>query len=136
MKKQLILLGLAMAFVAVTGLMWGCDKDKPVDPAPGPAGPKGDTGPALCPGCGQFKGADDCCKEGVEKCDGCKLTKGSPGCCKLTDEQKAAGKPIPVCTKCGEIKGDAKCCKAEGRETCDKCKLFKGSPGCCKIPKE
>jgi len=132
MKKQVMMLGLAVMFLAVTGLIWGCGEDK----AGGPAGPKGDTGPALCPKCGQFKGTDDCCRADAEKCGGCGLAKGSPGCCKISKEQRDAGKPIPVCTKCGEIKGDDKCCKAEGREACDKCGLFKGSPGCCKLPKK
>ena len=43
--------------------------------------------------------------------------------------------PPALCTGCGEVKGTAKCCKAEGRTKCSKCELFKGSPGCCKIPK-
>lgn len=41
---------------------------------------------------------------------------------------------IKICLKCGEIKGDAKCCKAEGRTKCGGCGLFKGAVGCCKIP--
>ena len=43
--------------------------------------------------------------------------------------------PVALCTKCGEIKGTAKCCKLEGRTKCAKCGLLAGSPGCCKIPK-
>lgn len=79
MKKHVLMLGLALMFVATTALVWGCgDKDPE-----GPAGPTGKTGPTLCPGCGQLKGSDVCCKADAEKCDGCGLAKGSPGCCKL-----------------------------------------------------
>lgn len=36
---------------------------------------------ALCPACGQIKGADVCCKAGSPKCGTCGMAKGSPGCC-------------------------------------------------------
>lgn len=41
---------------------------------------------------------------------------------------------LVLCTKCGEIKGTAKCC-ALNAEKCSKCNLSKGSPGCCNIQK-
>ena len=45
----------------------------------------------------------------------------------------AADDAIKICLKCGEIKGEPKCCKAEGRTKCGSCGLFKGAVGCCKI---
>ncbi len=60
----------------------------------------------LCGGCGQIKGTELCCKEGVPKCDKCELAKGSPGCCKITKGTEAV-----LCGCCGEIKGSEACCK-------------------------
>ncbi len=53
---------------------------------------------------------------------------GQPGAASVT---KSA---VPLCTKCGDIKGSPECCKAD-RPTCGKCGLVKGTPGCCKITK-
>ncbi len=41
---------------------------------------------------------------------------------------------LPLCTDCGQIKGDEKCCDPS-QATCGGCDLAKGSPGCCKITK-
>lgn len=35
---------------------------------------------ASCAKCGEAKGSDKCCKEGVEKCAKCGLNAGSAGC--------------------------------------------------------
>lgn len=79
----------------------------------------------LCGGCGQVKGSEKCCVDGVEKCTKCDMDKGSPGCCEINEDTK-------LCSHCGEIEGAEKCC-AEGAEVCSKCDLHAGSPGCCKI---
>ncbi len=81
---------------------------------------------ALCGGCGEIKGSDQCCKAGHETCTGCKLHKASPGCCKI---EKGAG-DVALCA-CGEIKGSENCCKHDA-EKCTGCEKIKGSPGCCK----
>ena len=60
-----------------------------------------------------------------------RLAKGSPGCCTIT---KGSSKPAYLCSRCGHIKGNAKCCQP-GQATCSKCGLVKGAPGCCKIKK-
>jgi hypothetical protein len=114
MFKRIVLPLVLLAAVGMIAI--GCNKG----PTPTP------TGKALCGGCGQIKGSDVCCKEGVAKCTGCELTKGSPGCCKITK-----GKDAALCGGCGQIKGSDVCCK-EGAEKCTKCNLVKGSPGCCK----
>lgn len=114
MFKRIIL---PLALLLVTGMfVTGC-KDK---------GSASAGGKFLCGGCGQVKGSDVCCKEGVPKCDECKLDKGSPGCCKITK-----GKDAALCDKCGLIKGSELCCKADAAK-CDKCGMLKGSPLCCK----
>ena len=38
---------------------------------------------------------------------------------------------VDVCTGCGEIKGSAKCCKADAKK-CGGCGMNKSSVGCCK----
>jgi hypothetical protein len=38
---------------------------------------------ALCTGCGQIKGSDQCCQPGAATRTKCGLAKGSPGCCKI-----------------------------------------------------
>ena len=46
----------------------------------------------LCAKCGEVKGSDKCCKEGVAKCPKCGLNAGSPGCkakcCAKPEEKK------------------------------------------------
>ena len=37
----------------------------------------------------------------------------------------------PLCPKCGEVKGSAKCCDPKAAK-CPSCGKIKGSPGCCK----
>ena len=54
--------------------------------------------------------------------------------CKKTDSTAKADDSVPLCVKCGQIKGSELCCKP-GQTLCDKCGLVKGSPGCCNIPK-
>ena len=41
-----------------------------------------------------------------------------------------AEKKTVLCKGCGEVKGSAKCCKADA-EKCSKCGMNKGAPGCC-----
>lgn len=43
-------------------------------------GEKKDAKVELCAKCGEVKGGDKCCKEGVAKCPKCGLDAGSPGC--------------------------------------------------------
>ena len=50
---------------------------------------------------------------------------GCPSCGKY----KKTADQAATCAKCGELKGSAKCCKADAVK-CDKCGLDKGSPGC------
>lgn len=85
----------------------------------------GEETAVLCAGCGQVKGSDKCCVEGVEKCDKCNMEKGSPGCCKITQDTE-------LCGHCGEIATSEYCCK-EGADVCTACGLHVGSPGCCSI---
>lgn len=70
-------------------------------------------------------------------CGGCiNVVKKDPA--KFIKKIEAQGVKLhktPICPKCGEYKGTAKCCKTEGRVKCGKCGLLKGSPGCCKLPK-
>jgi len=49
----------------------------------------------------------------------------------LKAKGEAPERRLAVCTKCGEIKGTAKCCQP-GATKCAKCKLNKGSVGCCR----
>ena len=112
---------LAAALVLLMVLPVGCKKSTSTETK--------QSDVALCTGCGQIKGSDMCCKEGMPKCDSCSLAKGSPGCCKIPKGAKTAA----LCGHCGQIKGSELCCKA-GQEKCAKCDLAKGSPGCCKLP--
>lgn len=54
----------------------------------------------VCPKCGEYQGADKCCKPGATKCDKCKMDKDAPGCCK----PDVLGKMVPCgmdASKCG-----------------------------------
>ena len=137
MTKHVMMAGLALTFVAASALIWGCGNDGG-DACCGTGGTcckaPAKAAPALCVGCGQFKGSNVCCSPSAVKCAGCGLAKGSPGCCKIPADLKAAGKPVALCTGCGQIKGTDLCCKADA-EKCAGCGLAKGSPGCCKLPK-
>lgn len=53
---------------------------------------------------------------------------------KIVDNGENPEIRLALCTKCGEIKGTAKCCAPNAAE-CSKCNLFKGSPGCCIMQK-
>ena len=54
--------------------------------------------------------------------------------CKKSGSTAKAAETVPLCVKCGQIKGTDVCCKAD-QTTCSICSLAKGSPGCCRIPK-
>ncbi len=41
----------------------------------------------ICPGCGEIKGSENCCKAGVAKCGACGLHKGSAGCKKACSKK-------------------------------------------------
>lgn len=45
--------------------------------------PAGQKDIVICPGCGEVKGSDNCCKPGAKKCPKCSLNNGAPGCCKI-----------------------------------------------------
>jgi hypothetical protein len=81
--------------------------------------------------CGEIKGDEKCCKEGVALCPNCGLHKGSILCCSTAISGR---RDVILCRKCGEAAFTPKCCK-EGAVACPKCGLHKGSPGCCKIEK-
>ena len=51
-----------------------------------------------------------------------------------SNDERANRTVIPLCIKCGQVKGGDLCCKLD-QVKCSKCGLVKGSPGCCKIPK-
>ena len=53
---------------------------------------------AICK-CGEIKGSENCCKDGVEICKGCGLHAGSPGCqacCASKEAHKALEKKVPA----------------------------------------
>ena len=85
----------------------------------------------LCGLCGEVKGTDKCCAEGIALCDNCKLHKDSPLCC---NKAIRGEKDILLCRKCGEVCFTEKCCPKSGApEKCAECGLHKDSPGCCRI---
>jgi YHS domain-containing protein len=47
----------------------------------------------LCGKCGEVKGSEKCCAEGIEKCGKCGMHKGSPGCCPKPEENKSSSVP-------------------------------------------
>jgi hypothetical protein len=77
----------------------------------------------LCGGCGQVKGAPNCCLDGATKCSGCGLDKGAPGCCKMEK-----GKDAKLCG-CGEI-GGSEACKAKCASKAKACCAAPGSDAC------
>ena len=85
----------------------------------------------LCGLCGEIKGSEKCCKEGVAGCANCGLHKGSVLCCSTAISGR---RDVVLCRKCGHVAFSKKCCQT-GASTCPKCGLHKGSPGCCKIEK-
>ncbi len=85
----------------------------------------------ICGLCGEIKGSEKCCKEGVAPvCANCGLHKGSILCCSTAFH----GRDVVLCRKCGEVAFSKTCCKP-GPALCPKCGLHRGSPGCCKIEK-
>ena len=111
--------------------LYGCSE-------PAPAGIPHTHNPAaeitLCGLCGEVKGSEQCCKEGVAACPNCGLHKGSVLCCSTAI---SGIRDIVLCRKCGEVVFGKKCCESgvTGVAACPKCGLHKGSPGCCKIEK-
>jgi hypothetical protein len=84
----------------------------------------------ICGLCGELKGSEKCCQEGIAECPNCGLHKGSILCCSTAFH----GRDVVLCRKCGEVAFGKKCCKP-GPALCPKCGLHRGSPGCCKIEK-
>jgi hypothetical protein len=85
----------------------------------------------VCGKCGEVKGSEKCCKEGIALCPKCDLHRGSVLCCSPAINGR---RDVILCAKCGELAFTEKCCQ-EGAAECPKCGLHKGSPGCCKIEK-
>jgi len=61
----------------------------------------------------------------------CGVGKSKKAAATCTKAQKQAC-VVDVCTSCGEVKGSAKCCKADAKK-CKDCGLNKKSPSCCKL---
>lgn len=118
---------LCLVFVSVTSIMaiGGCASD---DAATTQSATVSAGEIALCTGCGQIKGSEECCADGATLC-ACGMVKGSPGCCRI---EQGSSDPVALCATCGHIKGDEMCCKP-GQEMCSACDMVKGSAGCCKI---
>jgi hypothetical protein len=119
-RRSCLLLPLA-ALLALSG----CSKKK-VSP---PHAHSPDFEITLCGLCGEVKGTEKCCKEGIALCPNCGLHKGSVLCC---SSALTSRRDVLLCMKCGERKFTKKCCQ-EDIALCPKCGLHKGSPGCCKI---
>ena len=70
-------------------------------------------------------------------CPGCKkgiAANPEKAIAKIAAKGETPAPLVPACTKCGQIKGSAKCCSLTAAK-CAKCGLHKRSPGCCKLPK-
>src|SRR5688572_10201221 len=109
----LALCGLALLLIASSG----CGKPEP----PGVAHTHNpDAEVTLCGLCGETKGSDKCCKEGIALCPKCGLHKGSILCCSAAFT--GAPRDVILCRKCGEVAFGKKCCKA-GPVLCTTCGL-------------